>query len=120
MIVKFVVGIDTEIQISSSNDEYVILESRCPEVLARLLDDAGIWNSIVHAKKVQETEDNTCITQNTLLTQEDPVETTEYMFKQGLLTLPDAKPVNKADDVSFDPESIAQILALVKSAGSCY
>lgn len=33
-------------------------------------------------------------------------------------SLPDAKPVSKADDVSFDLESIAQIL--VKSTGSCY
>lgn len=35
-------------------------------------------------------------------------------------SLPDAKAVSNADDVSFDLQSIAQILALVKSTGSCY
>lgn len=35
-------------------------------------------------------------------------------------SLPFANPVSNADDVSFDLESVAQILALVKSMGCCY
>lgn len=35
-------------------------------------------------------------------------------------SLPFANPVSNADDVSFDPESVAHILALVKSMRFCY
>lgn len=35
-------------------------------------------------------------------------------------SLPFANPVSNADDVSFDPESVAHILALVKLMRFCY
>lgn len=68
------VWFDTAACFTPSTSSEVLLESRCPEALAGLLDDAGIWDSTVHAQKVWETEDHTCITQNIVLTQVQPVQ----------------------------------------------